>query len=405
MNTFSVLQEHETARCRYDIDDIVNDKEQRKFKKKLKKEREKSEPDTKYIACLEQAINAYKNPPEAPTKALKKVNQKQSSKEDEKFLEEAFREASKHDFTCQEQVTEEKAQRRLQQQKNIARKEINRRIRIHKKMFIKEYFNVFTTYCKKLISKNWMKFLSVIIYQWKQTASELIVHRRHHEKFLRYRYFNDWKQTASELIVHRGQQETFLKYCYFNCWKEETLNKMECPLCISRVPKADCYTTDCGHAFCNDCIGKWKTRCSAASNDLTCPICRAVFDYRSIADYEPLPQRQEQLIPDDEPGSTDLDRVLLRARELLESLRHDGIIYGTTLSPVIMEQVRQDHTQREKGFLMASFNGFRDAYTTATVSSRIDRSVVEDSQSLLLNTNIFLIHIERCTLWRYITHA
>ena len=28
MNTFSVLQEHETARCRYDIDDIVNDKEQ-----------------------------------------------------------------------------------------------------------------------------------------------------------------------------------------------------------------------------------------------------------------------------------------------------------------------------------------------------------------------------------------
>jgi hypothetical protein len=398
MNTFSVLQEHETARCRYDIDDILNDKEQRKFKKKLKKEREKSEPDTKYIACLEQAINAYKNPPEAPTKALKKVNQKQSSKEDEKFLQEAFREASKHDFTCQEQVTEEKAQRRLQQQKNIARKEINRRIRIHKKMFIKEYFNVFTTYCKKLISKSTMKvkqfrfiqsekFLSVIIYQWKQTASRLIIHRGHQERFL-----------------NKCLMELRIKQC-FDGWKEETLNKMECPLCISRVPKADCYTADCGHAFCNDCIGKWKTRCIAAGNDITCPICRAVFDYRSIADYEPLPQRQEQLIPDDEPGSTDLDRVLLRARELLESLRHDGIIYGTTLSPVILEQVRQDHTQREKGFLMASFNGFRDAYTTATVSSIIDRSVVEDSQSLLLNTNIFLMHIERCTLWRYITHA
>ena len=62
--------------------------------------------------------------------------------------------------------------------------------------------------------------------------------------------------------------------------------------------KAGCYTTDCGHTFCNDCIGTWKAyNVLIKEQMLACPICREVFDYRTYCIlYTTVPQREEQLI-------------------------------------------------------------------------------------------------------------
>ena len=293
MSVFNYLENHETASCRYDIF-IEDDKDLRKFEKKLRQQLKKSEQDTKYIACLQQAITSYKNPPKDPKKVTKKVNKKKSSKDDDKFLEEAFREASNCGFTHHQPIIDKKQQARLQHQKNIARKEINRRIRIQKKNFIRAYFNEFTNYCKSFITKKNMKikqfrfirfqmFLSVIMKQWKMAAEKQMIFEIHQERFL--------VKTLKELRIKQ----------YFNLWKEEIHNKMECPLCITHVPKTGCYTTDCGHTFCNDCIGTWKQQCFNKGTNATCPICREVFDYRPTVYYAPLPQREEQLIfPEEE---------------------------------------------------------------------------------------------------------
>ena len=288
MSVFNYLEDVNTASCRYDIF-IENDKDLRKFEKKLRQQLKKAEKDTKYINCLKEAIDAYKNPPKAPKKTPTKVNKKKSSKKDDKFLEEAFKEASKRGFTHQEPVIDKKQQARLQQQKNIARKEINRRIRIQKKKFIRAYFNEFTTYCISCITKKNMKikqfrfirfqmFLSLLLKEWKIAAAKQMIREMHQERFL--------VKTLTELRIKQ----------YFNLWKEETHNKMECPLCITRVPKEGCYTTDCGHTFCNDCIGTWKQQCFNKATDITCPICREVFDYRPIVYSTPVPQREEQLL-------------------------------------------------------------------------------------------------------------
>ena len=288
MSVFNYLEDVNTASCRYDIF-IENDKDLRKFEKKLRQQLKKAEKDTKYINCLEKAIDAYKNPHKAPNKVTKNVNEKKSSKDDDKFLEEAFREASKRGFTHHEPIIDKKQQSRLQQRKNIARKEINRRIRIQKKKFIRPYFNEFTTYCKSSITKKNMKikqfrfirfqmFLSLLLKEWKIAAEKQNIYEKHQERFL--------VKTLKELRIKQ----------YFNLWKEETHNKMECPLCITRVPKAGCYTTDCGHTFCNDCIETWKQQCFNKGTDASCPICREVFDYRPTVYYAPLPQREEQLL-------------------------------------------------------------------------------------------------------------
>ncbi len=272
----------------YDID-ITDNIKLRKFKKKLRLEYQKQEKDTKLIVCLEDAINDYENPPKTPKKVTKKVNKKKSSLDDDKFLEKAFREASKRGFTHQKPINDKKQQARLQQQKNIARKEINRRIRIQKKKFIRAYFNEFTTYCKSSIRKKNMKikqfrfirfqmFFSLLLKEWKMAAAKQIIREIHQERFL--------VKTLKELRIKQ----------YFNLWKEETRNKMECPLCITRVLKVGCYTTDCGHTFCNDCIGTWKQQCFNKGTNATCPICRVVFDYRPIVYSTPVPQREEQLL-------------------------------------------------------------------------------------------------------------
>jgi len=284
MSVFNYLEDVNTASCRYDIF-IENDKDLRKFEKKLRQQLKKAEKDTKYITCLKEAINAYKNPPKAPKKTPTKVNEKKSSKEDDKFLEEAFKEASKRGFKHQEPVIDKKQQARLQQQKNIVRKEINRRIRIQKQKFIRAYFNEFTNYCKSFITKKNMKikqfrfirfqmFISVIMKQWKMAAEKQNIYEKHQERFI--------VKTLKELRI---------KQC-FNFWKDT----MECPLCITLVLKAGFYTTDCGHTFCNGCIGTWREQCFNRGAHATCPNCREIFDYRPIDYYTPRPQIVEQLI-------------------------------------------------------------------------------------------------------------
>lgn len=159
------------------------------------------------------------------------------------------------------------------------------------------------------------KFFSVVFYQWKQTASLLIINRGQQEKFLRYSYFNEWKRTASKLKKLKKRKKLKklrIKQC-FNDWKKETL-KIECPLCMSRVPKADCYTTDCGHTYCNNCFKKWVDQCETKRSHTTCPVCREKVNgaRQSIQDDAPLPQRIEQLIPDDderEVHSIRVDRI------------------------------------------------------------------------------------------------
>ena len=121
-------------------------------------------------------------------------------------------------------------------------------------------------------------FLSLLLKEWKIAAAKQMIREMHQERFL--------VKTLTELRIKQ----------YFNLWKEETHNKMECPLCITRVPKEGCYTTDCGHTFCNDCIGTWKQQCFNKATDATCPICREVFDYRPIVYSTPVPQREEQLL-------------------------------------------------------------------------------------------------------------
>ena len=115
---------------------------------------------------------------------------------------------------------------------------------------------------------------------------------------------------------------------YFNLWKEETHNKIECPLCITRVPKENCYTTDCGHTFCNDCIGTWKQQCFNKATDATCPICREVFDYRPIVYSTPVPQREEQLIFSEEERN-----IIENAPNNMESIRQ--------FQPNNMESIRR----------------------------------------------------------------
>ena len=126
-------------------------------------------------------------------------------------------------------------------------------------------------------------FLSLLLKKWKEAAEKQNIFEKHQERFL--------VKTLKELRIKQ----------YFNFWKEESHNKMECPLCITRVLKTGCYTTDCGHTFCNDCIGTWKQKCFDKGGDVTCPICREVFDYRVGQYYTPSPQREEQLIfPEEE---------------------------------------------------------------------------------------------------------
>ncbi len=60
-------------------------------------------------------------------------------------------------------------------------------------------------------------------------------------------------------------------------WQSPVL--MQCPICITDVVKVGCYTSDCGHTFCNDCIETWRKKCVSEGADVNCPICRKVIAY------------------------------------------------------------------------------------------------------------------------------
>jgi len=42
----------------------------------------------------------------------------------------------------------------------------------------------------------------------------------------------------------------------------------ECAICMDAIDHADHTTTNCGHAFCKDCIHEWL------ESNMTCPNCR-----------------------------------------------------------------------------------------------------------------------------------
>jgi len=47
--------------------------------------------------------------------------------------------------------------------------------------------------------------------------------------------------------------------------------EVECPVCMTPIPKRSAREMSCGHAFHARCIGRWFAR-----GQLTCPMCRAL---------------------------------------------------------------------------------------------------------------------------------
>ena len=46
-----------------------------------------------------------------------------------------------------------------------------------------------------------------------------------------------------------------------------------CPICLIPLNDADCFTTECNHGFCKECIITLLLR--TEKNTSLCPICRA----------------------------------------------------------------------------------------------------------------------------------
>ncbi|KAF2497672.1 hypothetical protein BU16DRAFT_580293 [Lophium mytilinum] len=50
---------------------------------------------------------------------------------------------------------------------------------------------------------------------------------------------------------------------------------IECPICLSEVPRDAIQSGPCGHTFCRGCLQRWHR--SRAANANLCPVCRAVL--------------------------------------------------------------------------------------------------------------------------------
>lgn len=71
--------------------------------------------------------------------------------------------------------------------------------------------------------------------------------------------------------------------------KKILLEKEECPICITILNQMNFIITDCGHAFCRECIFKYVT-----TDQEICPICRAKYTYDDL--IKPFSAKEVELL-------------------------------------------------------------------------------------------------------------
>lgn len=66
--------------------------------------------------------------------------------------------------------------------------------------------------------------------------------------------------------------------------KKEALERGigECPVCLRQMKEDDCSVTSCGHIFHTHCLKSWLSFCSGSDKPGTCPVCRAIFQWKQV---------------------------------------------------------------------------------------------------------------------------
>ena len=58
----------------------------------------------------------------------------------------------------------------------------------------------------------------------------------------------------------------------------------ECPVCLRLMKQEDSSVTSCGHVFHTHCLQSWLSFCSGSDKPPTCPVCRGLFQWKTLID-------------------------------------------------------------------------------------------------------------------------
>ena len=93
--------------------------------------------------------------------------------------------------------------------------------------------------------------------------------------------------------------------------------EVECPICKEPIGKTNCFTTDCGHKFCGECI----LIHSQINNK--CPLCRAELAGASDVDWKEKYDELHQHALDIEEKNEDYRDVFQQQEEIIRQINEE----------------------------------------------------------------------------------
>ena len=134
----------------------------------------------------------------------------------------------------------------------------------------------------------------------------------------------------------------------------ETIDQIECCICLDNIGKTNNCTTPCGHHFCFSCLMK------SLSRNGTCPMCRATVVEEEEEDLDSEESEEDDDDDDDDEYEDEDDSNYATSDVIAERIQEKGYTMADIISIYIRRYKRNDPLKQSDEYIEKIFQDFDD---------------------------------------------
>lgn len=115
---------------------------------------------------------------------------------------------------------------------------------------------------------------------------EIILNNIKNKHYTSFEFVHNKKRKLEEIEndLYNNLEISFIDNKFYIMDKKIRKNIVcnDCPICYEKIKITDKVTLQCRHIFCTHCHYNWEKTCFLGKKDLSCPLCRRVYDINPI---------------------------------------------------------------------------------------------------------------------------